>query len=101
MLTLLPGLPRLPQEGTLCLHPLERAPCAFVSDASPVSRALLVLCINQGISASFYLSLSYRRLGTTRSQSIKGPQQNLRRHVSCLIYLNKCIKMINVKHIVT
>ena len=38
--------------------PLERAPCAFVSNESPVSRSLLVLCINQGISASFSLSFS-------------------------------------------
>ena len=49
-------------------------PCAFVSGTSPVSRALLVLCINQGISASFSLSLSYCQLQTTRFWSIKGPQ---------------------------
>ena len=55
--------------------PLERAPCAFMSDASPMSRALLVLCVNQGISASFSLSLSYCWLWTTRFWSIKGPQQ--------------------------
>ena len=54
---------------------LERAPGAFVRDASPVSRTLLVFCVNQGVSASFFLSLSYRRLQTARSQSIKGPQQ--------------------------
>ena len=48
MLTFLPGFLRPSREGTLCLHPLERAPGAFVSDASPVSRALLVLCVNQG-----------------------------------------------------
>ena len=54
---------------------LERAPGAFVRDASPVSRTLLVCCINQGVSASFSLSLSYRRLRTARSRSIKGPQQ--------------------------
>ena len=56
-------------------NPLERAPGAFVSNASPVSRTLLVLCVNQGISASFSLSVSYRRLCTTRFRSIKGPQQ--------------------------
>ena len=33
------------------LRPPWRAPGAFVSDASPVSRTLLVLCVNQGISA--------------------------------------------------
>ena len=53
----------------------SRAPGAFVSDASPVSRTLLVLCINQGISASFSLLLSYRRLCTTKFWSIKGPQK--------------------------
>ena len=54
---------------------LERAPLAFVSDASPVSRTLLVFCVNQGVSASFSLSLCYCRLQTARSRSIKGPQQ--------------------------
>ena len=56
--------------------PLERVPCTFVSDASPVSRSLLVLCINQGISASFSLSLPYRQLWTIRFRSTKGPQQS-------------------------
>ena len=56
--------------------PLERAPCAFVSNESPVSRSLLVLCINQGISASFSLSLPYRHLWTIRFRSTKGPQQS-------------------------
>ena len=32
--------------------PLERAPSAFVRDASPVSRTLLVFCVNQRVSAS-------------------------------------------------
>ena len=75
MLTFLPRLLRPSREGTLCLHPLKRAPGALMSDASPVSRALLVLCINQGISASFSLLLSYCWLRTTRFWSIKGPQQ--------------------------
>ena len=56
-LTFLPGLLRPSQEGALYLHPLERAPGAFVSDASPVSRTLLVFCVNQGMLAS--LSLFY------------------------------------------
>ena len=76
MLTLLPRLLRPSREGALCLHHLERAPSAFVSDASSVSRALLVFCVNQGISASLSLLLSYRQLQTTRFQSIKGPQQH-------------------------
>ena len=75
VLTFLPRLLRSSQEDTLCLHPLEGAPGAFVSDASPMSRALLVLCVNQRISASFSFLLSYHQLCTTRFRSIKGPQQ--------------------------
>ena len=77
MLTFLPGLlrPSRGGKGTKCF--LERVPGAFMSDASPVSRALLVLCINQGISASFSLLLSYHGLCTTRFWSIKGPQHDL------------------------
>ena len=41
-------------EGALCLHPFERAPGAFVSNPRPVSRTLLVFCVNHGISASFF-----------------------------------------------
>ena len=55
--------------------PLERAPGAFMRDLNPVSRTLLVFCVNQGVSASFSLSLCYSCLRTTRSQFIKGPQQ--------------------------
>ena len=65
-----------PLEKVPCAFtPLERAPGAFVRHTSPVSRTLLVLCVNQGISFSFSLLLSYHRLRTTRFQSIKGPQQ--------------------------
>ena len=56
---------------------LERVPGAFVRDASPVSRTLLVFCVNQGVSAFFSFSLSYGCLWTTRSWSIKGPQQGI------------------------
>ena len=73
--TFLSGLLRSPREGTLCLHPIERAPEAFVNGASPMRGALLAFCVNQGISASFSPLLSYRRLQTTRFWSIKGPQQ--------------------------
>ena len=34
--TFLPGLLRPSREGALCLHPIERAPEAFVNRASPV-----------------------------------------------------------------
>ena len=51
--TFLPGLLRPSREGTLHLHPIERAPEAFVNRASPLSGTLLVFCVNQGISGSF------------------------------------------------
>ena len=73
--TFLPGLLRPSWEGTLCLHPIERAPEASVNRARPVPGALLAFCVNQGISASF--SLLYFLIGwlwTTRFWSIKGPQ---------------------------
>ena len=69
----LPWLSRPPQEGALCLS----------EQCKPCSRVLLVLCVNQGISASFSLSFSYCRLQTTRFQSIKGPQQaDFQEHLS-------------------
>ena len=85
MLTLLPRLLRLSQKGALFLHTLPppppplavRRPRAFMRDTSPVSKTLLVFYINQRISASFSLSLSYRRLQTARSQSIKRPKHYL------------------------
>ena len=40
----------------------ETMPCALMSGTSPVSSALLVLSVNQGLSASFSLWLSYRWL---------------------------------------
>ena len=63
--------------------PLEKAHCAFThlrgcpvptcSSVSPKNRTLLAFRVNQGLSASFSLLLSYRRLRTTRFRSIKGP----------------------------
>ena len=58
-------LSRPPREGTLCL----------CEQCKPCSRVLLVICINQGILASFSLSLSCRWLWTTRFQSVEGQQQ--------------------------
>ena len=66
VLTPLPGLLRPSREGALYLHPLERVPGAFVSDASPVSRTLLVFCVNQGISAS----LSFAFLSSTADHQV-------------------------------
>ena len=86
--TFLPGLLRPSREGALCLHPLERAPEAFVNRASPAPGALLAFCVNQGISASF--SLLYfliGRLRTTRFQSIKGPQ-----HSSSVVPFSPCLQ---------
>ena len=48
-LTLLPRLSRPPQEGALCLR----------EGCKPCSRVLLVLGINQGILASFFLSFTF------------------------------------------
>ena len=72
--TFLPRLLRPSWEGALHFHPIERVPEASVNRPSPMSGTILVFCINQGISASFSSLLSYRRLWTTRFQSIKGPQ---------------------------
>ena len=76
--TFLPRLLRPSREGALCLHPIERAPEAFMNRASPVPGALLAFCVNQGISASFSPLLSYCQLWTTRFWSIKGLQQTLK-----------------------
>ena len=74
--TFLPGLLRPSREGTLHLHPIERAPDASMNRVSPVPGSLLAFCINQGISASFsLLYFLFGQLWTTRFQSIKGPQQ--------------------------
>ena len=75
-LTFLPRLLRPSRDGTLHLHPIERAPEASMNRASPMSGTLLAFCVNQGISDSF--SLLYfliGRLRTTRFRSIKEPQQ--------------------------
>ena len=64
-LTFLPRLSRPFREDALCLRERYKL----------YPRALLVLCITQGIPASFSLLLSYHRLRTTRFWSIKGLQQ--------------------------
>ena len=58
-------VPLPPREGARCLH----------EQCKPCVKDFLVFCVNQGVSASFSLSLSYHRLRTARSLSIKGPQQ--------------------------
>ena len=87
--TFLPGLLRPSQEGTLYLHPIERAPEASMNRVSSVSGTLLAFCLNQGISASF--SLLYfliSQLQTTRFWSIKGPQQVAPRTGAWYMYAN-------------
>ena len=58
---------------------LERAPGAFVRDANPVSRTLLVFCINQGVSTSFSLTFLSSPLDC-QVLAIKGPQQYITRN---------------------
>ena len=64
-------------------------PAPMWSSASPVSRALLVFCVNQGISASLSLSLllSYHQLQTTRFQSIQD-QIRSDQSLSCVQSIN-------------
>ena len=84
--TFLPRLLRPSWEGTLPLHPIERAPEASMNRASPVPGALLAFCINQGVSAS--LSLLYFLIGwlwTTKFWSIKGPQHTMFAFSPCTI----------------
>ena len=55
--------------------------------SKPCAGALLAFCANQGISASF--SLLYFLIGwlqTTRFQSIKGPQEGMRRYLTCVSF---------------
>ena len=53
---------------------MDRVPGAFMNSASPVSGALLVFCVNQGISASF--SLFYFLIIDSRPQG-SGPLKDL------------------------
>ena len=76
--TFLLGLLRPSREGALCLHPIERAPEAFVNRASPMSGTLLVFCVNQGISASF--SLLYFLIIDSGPPG-SGPLKDLNSHV--------------------
>ena len=54
-ITPLLGLLRPSREGALHLHPIEGVSGAFVNSTNPVPGALLVFCVNQGLSASFSL----------------------------------------------
>ena len=73
--------------------PLEKAPCAFThsrgrpvptcSSESLKNRTLLAFHVNQGMSASFSLLLSYHRLRTTRFWSSKGPTKGHFRVCGC------------------
>ena len=56
----LPGLLRPSREGALCLTHLRGLLVPTCSSSSPKNRALLAFRVNQGMSASFSLLLSYR-----------------------------------------
>ena len=58
MLILLPRLLRHSGEGALCLHPLKRAPGAFVSDTSPVLKGFIGF-LRKRRNNSLFLSLFY------------------------------------------
>ena len=76
LLTLLLGLLRLSREGALCLHPSSRGRPVPSWETQVLCQGLYwFFCVNQGVSASLSLSLSYRRLWTAMSWSVKGPQQ--------------------------
>ena len=75
MLLLLPRLLRPSGEGALCLHPLKRAPGAFVSDTSPVSKGFIgFLCKPRNIS--LFLSLLYFLIINSRPPG-SGPLKDL------------------------
>jgi len=58
VLILLPRVLRPYGEGALCLHPLKRAPGAFVSYASPVSKGFIGF-VRKPRNISLFLSLFY------------------------------------------
>ena len=82
MFTFLPGLLRPSQEGALHLHPIERAPEAFMNRASPVQGGFIgFLCKPRNISLFISPLLSYPSTRDHQSGplkdlllgSIKGP----------------------------
>ena len=73
MFTFLPGLLRPSREGALYLHPIERAPEAFVNRASPCRGFIGFLCKPRNISLFLSPLLSYR--STLDHQS--GPLKDL------------------------
>ena len=58
MLILLPRLLKPSGGGALCLHPLKRAPGAFMSDTSPVSKGFIGF-LRKPRNISLFLSLFY------------------------------------------
>ena len=75
---------RPPQEGTLHLHPLERAPGTYMKQFKLCSKSFIGSPHKPGnISLSLSLLLSYHRLWTTRSGPLKHHNSNLLLY-SCL-----------------
>ena len=70
----LPGLLRLSQEGALCLHPPREGTQCLRERCKSCVKDFIGFLRKPG-NISLFLSLSYRRLRTSRSGSIKGPQQ--------------------------
>ena len=82
--TFLPGLLR-PSRSVPSPH--REGAWGLREQSKPCAGALLAFCANQGISASF--SLLYFLIGwlqTTRFQSIKGPQEGMRRYLTCVSF---------------
>ena len=76
MFTLLPRLLRPSREGTLCLHPIERAPEAFVNRASPVQGLSWLSALTKEYQP---LSLSFTFLSVDSGPPGSGPLKDLNR----------------------
>ena len=85
--------------------PLEKAQCAFThsrgrpvptcSSASPKNRVLLAFRVNQGISASFSLLLSYHQLWATRFQS-RTTYFTVTENLPCTIHGNQELNIVTI-----
>ena len=67
------GIAETPLNSLSCFTHSRGRLVPTCSSVSPKNRTLLAFRVSQGILVSFLLSLSHRRLRTTRFWSIKGP----------------------------